>query len=61
MKARPQVPAYLRRSQQLLRCCMSVYADVMDLRTTPLRPVWDVQAVKWGSCLLYTSDAADDM
>eukprot|EP00969_Alexandrium_andersonii_P059750 2631379-Alexandrium_andersonii.AAC.1 len=34
VQRRPQVPRYLRESQQLLRCC---------------------------NCLLYTSDAADDM
>eukprot|EP00969_Alexandrium_andersonii_P109925 4849758-Alexandrium_andersonii.AAC.1 len=44
LKARPQVPKYLRGAQQLLRCLMAVYSDMYGLRDSPMVPVWDVQA-----------------
>eukprot|EP00969_Alexandrium_andersonii_P285745 12632950-Alexandrium_andersonii.AAC.1 len=42
--ARPQVPRYLRESQQLLRCCMRAYTQTLNI-THPLKPEWDIQAV----------------
>eukprot|EP00969_Alexandrium_andersonii_P016559 725124-Alexandrium_andersonii.AAC.1 len=41
---RPQVPKYLRESQQLLRCVMRAHSDTTQERT-PMRPEWDLQAV----------------
>eukprot|EP00969_Alexandrium_andersonii_P370082 15476505-Alexandrium_andersonii.AAC.1 len=42
--ARPQVPRYLRESQQLLRCAMRAYSNTLGARVQ-LRPEWDLQAV----------------
>eukprot|EP00969_Alexandrium_andersonii_P140739 6225743-Alexandrium_andersonii.AAC.1 len=41
---RPQIPKYLRESQQLLRCVMRAYSDTTRERTA-MRPEWDIQAV----------------
>eukprot|EP00969_Alexandrium_andersonii_P208786 9221019-Alexandrium_andersonii.AAC.1 len=40
VSVRPQVPRYLRESQQLLRCVMRCYSDTTKSRDQ-MRPEWD--------------------